>query len=59
MKIVLQILSYTALAALILAALLYMGGTLSKPAMKAWMLVATLVWFGTAPLWMGKRADGA
>lgn len=37
--------SYAALAAVLLAPALYFAGALGKPAMKAWMAAATVLWF--------------
>ena len=56
MKRVAQIISYLALAATLLPAVLFFADRLDLPAAKLWMLGAALVWFATAPLWMEHRA---
>lgn len=54
MKTILKILSFTALACIIIPPLLYLGEVLSKPDMKVVMLVGTILWFATVPWWIGK-----
>ncbi len=54
MKKFIPLISWLALAAVIIPPLLYLGGSMDKPAMKNWMLLGTIVWFLTAPIWMGK-----
>lgn len=49
-----KILSLLALVLLLGAPVLYLAGTLEKPAMNTLMLVATVLWFGTVGLWMGR-----
>jgi hypothetical protein len=56
MKRVAQIISYLALAATLLPALLFFADKLDLPAAKLWMLAAALVWFVATPLWMEHRA---
>ncbi len=48
-------LGIVALAGTILPAVLFMFKLLPLDTMKAVMLVATLVWFVTAPLWIGRN----
>jgi hypothetical protein len=55
MQLILKLLSYLALAALFAAPVLYFTGSLAKPPMQATMLIATLLWFATAPFWMGRK----
>jgi hypothetical protein len=58
MRLTLQIVSWLALAATALAPLLFVAQQLSLPQTKLSMLVATIAWFATAPLWMGRaQAD--
>jgi ACR3 family arsenite efflux pump ArsB len=55
MRTLLQIISWLALAGTILPALLYLFGSLDLVRVKWWMLLATIVWFVTVPLWMGRK----
>ncbi len=48
------VVSQLALAGTILPSVLYMLDRLSLPGVHFWMLVATIVWFVTAPLWMDR-----
>ena len=58
MRMILQIASWLALAASALAPLLFVAEQLSLPQSKLAMLLAAIVWFSTAPLWMGRaKAD--
>ena len=55
MRIVLQIVSWAALAATALAPVLFMRPSqVALSHTKLVMLLATIVWFATAPLWMGR-----
>jgi len=58
MKHLLQFLSWIALGATIIPALLYLAGGIGAAELKSWMLAGTLVWFGTVPWWMN-RAEAA
>jgi hypothetical protein len=53
-----QIVSWIALVATIAPAMLYVGGGLPLAPMKAWMFVATAVWFVSTPVWMGRKQPG-
>jgi hypothetical protein len=53
-----QIVSAIALVGTVAPAVLYVGGGLPLAPMKAWMLVATVVWFVATPAWMGRKATG-
>ncbi len=53
-----QIVSAIALVGTIAPAVLYAAGGLPLTPMKAWMLVATAVWFVATPVWMGRKAAG-
>lgn len=55
MKAIAQIISWLALAATIVPALVYLGGGIELDRVKMWMLIATIVWFVTVPLWMGRK----
>ena len=54
MSLLLQFASWLALGATALAPILFVAGQLSLPSAKWAMLLATIVWFATAPLWMGR-----
>ncbi len=56
MKRVAQLISYLALAATLLPAVLFFADKLDLPTVKLWMLAAALVWFAATPLWMEHRA---
>ncbi|MBN2686441.1 MAG: hypothetical protein JXR40_14260 [Pontiellaceae bacterium] len=58
MKKVLEIVSYLALVGIVVAPLLFYAGTLDLEQNKFWMLVATVVWFGSASLWIGAEKKG-
>ncbi|MEQ8211543.1 MAG: hypothetical protein RH917_17085 [Lacipirellulaceae bacterium] len=49
--------SYVALAATVVPCLLFLAGTIDHAAVKYVALAGTLVWFGSAPMWIGKSAD--
>lgn len=57
MKKILRPISYAALVMLIVPPLGVFAGKVTLDASKAWMLGATLVWFATAPFWMGKSEE--
>jgi hypothetical protein len=54
MRPVLQAVSFAALAATILPAILYFNGALDLDSAKGWMLVGTAAWFVATPAWMGR-----
>jgi hypothetical protein len=54
MRVVLQVVSWAALAGTIVPPALYLNGQITLDDTKLAMLVATVVWFATAPLWMGR-----
>jgi len=54
MRSILQIISLLALIALILPSVLFLAGRLELNTVKWLMLLATIVWFVTAALWMWK-----
>ncbi|HLP01702.1 MAG TPA: hypothetical protein VK163_06735 [Opitutaceae bacterium] len=56
MRTLARIMSYLSLAGVVMPPTLYLGGVLSLPAVKTWMLASTLVWFATVPVWMGRKA---
>lgn len=56
MRILLQIISYLALALLFVATLTYLAGNIDKALLHRLLLTATVAWFGTCPFWIGKKA---
>ncbi|MGH9385465.1 MAG: hypothetical protein ACRD2N_14385 [Vicinamibacterales bacterium] len=52
MKTIAFALSLAALAGSIVPAVLFFYGYVDIGAVKVWMLVATVVWFGVTPAWM-------
>ena len=59
MRSILQIISLLALIALTLPSVLFLAGRLELDMVKWLMLLATIVWFVTASLWMWKdNGDG-
>ena len=54
MRLLLQIVSWSALAATAIAPILFAAGQLSLPRAKLLMLLAAIAWFATAPLWTGQ-----
>ena len=58
MRRTLQIVSWLSLAAMMVGPVLYLAGRMELPAVKSWMLVFTVVWFATVPLWMDRKKEG-
>ena len=59
MRSILQIISLLALIALTLPSVLFLAGRLELDMVKWLMILATIVWFVTASLWMWKdNGDG-
>jgi hypothetical protein len=56
MKRIAQVISYLALAATLLPAVLFFADKLELPLARLWLLVAALVWFVATPLWMEHKA---
>ena len=54
MKKFLPVISFAGLGLIIVPACLYLAGVTDKPQMKTLMLVGTVLWFVSAPLWIGK-----
>jgi hypothetical protein len=55
MKAILQFISFAGLGCVIIPPILYLTGSLQKDSMQQIMLVGTLLWFLSVPLWMGKK----
>jgi hypothetical protein len=58
MRKTLQIVSWLSLAAMMVGPAMYLAGRMELPAVKIWMLVFTVVWFATVPLWMDRKKEG-
>jgi hypothetical protein len=54
MRLVLQIVSWAALAATALAPALYAAGHIALAPTKMVLLLATIAWFAATPFWMGR-----
>jgi hypothetical protein len=55
MKILIPLVSAAALALTLGPACLYFADIVGKPRMQSLMLVGTILWFASAPLWLGKN----
>lgn len=55
MKRVAQILSWIALVGTIGPAILFFADRVDLPQAQNWMLIATVLWFVTAPIWMEQK----
>jgi hypothetical protein len=56
MKILMPLVSCIGLALVFVPALAYLAGSLEKGAMTSIMLAGTIIWFGSVPFWMGRKA---
>jgi hypothetical protein len=54
MRTVAQIISWLSLIGTLVPSIAYLAGSLSLDAVKVWMLVCTVVWFVTVPIWMDR-----
>jgi hypothetical protein len=52
MRTVLKVVSWLALAGIVVPPILYFDGALSHETLNTVMLVATVVWFASTPFWM-------
>jgi len=55
MKNILKFVSFTGLILTILPAVFVFTGTIELQLHKWLMLIGTIMWFGTAPLWINKQ----
>lgn len=55
MKYWLPLVSCIGLALVLVPACLYLADAVEKPAMRTLMLLGTVLWFASAPLWLGRR----
>jgi hypothetical protein len=58
MKITACIVSFLALAGTVVPPVLFFADRVTLDQTKLWMLVSTVVWFASAPLWMDRHAEG-
>lgn len=56
MKTTARVVSFLALAGTIMPAILFVADGITLDQTKLWMLVATVVWFASAPVWMDRQA---
>ena len=56
MRTVLKSISILALVLLTIPSTLFWAGWITLPVQKLCMTVATVLWFSTAPFWMGKES---
>ena len=59
MKRFLPYISYAALAVFLGSAIAYFIEAAEKASVHKWMLACTIVWFVTAPFWIGREKAGA
>lgn len=57
MKKVLEIISYLSLVLIVASPVLYYMDQISLEQNKGWMLLATIIWFGTASFWIGTKKE--
>ena len=58
MRIVLQIVSYLALAGTVLPSVAFLVGKMDLDQVGTAMLIAAVVWFVVTPMWMGREKAG-
>jgi hypothetical protein len=57
MRKALQLVSWLALAGIVVPPILYFAGSLGHQAVKGVTLVATILWFAATPFWMNGRSQ--
>jgi hypothetical protein len=57
MQLILKVISWMALAAVIVPSVLFLSGRMDLPTLKLVMLIATVVWFVATPCWMGRTSS--
>lgn len=57
LRTIAKVISWLSLVALIIPSVLFMADRMDLAAMKMWMMVATVVWFIFASLWMWNEDD--
>ena len=50
-----RVLSWLALAGTLVPSVLFFYGRMTLDQTKLWMLIATILWFATAPVWMERE----
>jgi len=55
MRVIAQLISWIALAGVIVPPLAFLAGSLGLPEVKTWMLFCSVLWFVTVPWWMGRK----
>ena len=55
MRLVLQIISWIALAMTVLPSVVYFSGNMELDRVKWLLIFASVVWFVVTPFWMGKK----
>lgn len=50
------LLSIAALTGILVLAALLLSGKIDRSVSNSWMLAASIVWFATAPFWIGRPA---
>jgi hypothetical protein len=55
MRLVLQIISWIALAMTVIPSLVYFSGNMELERVKWLLILASVVWFATTPFWMGQK----
>ncbi len=58
MKKIAETVSYLALALVVVAPSLFYAEKITLEASKQLLLLATIVWFASTPLWMGRKREG-
>jgi hypothetical protein len=57
LKKLLPALSIASLVAILALALALLNGGIERDEMNRWMLIASVIWFASAPLWIGKQKN--
>ena len=59
MRIIMQVVSWLALAGTILPSILFYSGQIELGGLKTAMLIATVLWFSATAMWMGREQTPA
>lgn len=57
MRKIAAVVSFIALAGTIVPSCAYLAGSLTLDQVKFWMLISTVIWFVTVPLWMDRAEE--
>ena len=52
-----MVVSYAMLAILLIGPLMFLMGNIDLEKNILWLNVATIIWFATAPFWIGRKAQ--